>query len=220
MTAGAPRWRCMLFDFDGTLADTAPDLAAAANAMRTARGMDALPLAALRPYVSQGARGMMREAFACHPGDECYEALKEEFLDRYERALAVETRLFDGMDAVLDALESRGVRWGIVTNKSVRFMAPLARALALEARASTIVCGDTTPHAKPHPAPLLHAAREAGVEPAACVYVGDDHRDIVAGRAAGMATIAAAWGYCGDVPVTRWEADHVVERPQQLIAML
>ena len=213
------RWRGMLFDLDGTLADTAPDLAAAANAMRIARGIEALPLEVLRPVASQGARGLLRVAFKKSPDDEDYVALRDEFLSRYQDALVVHTRLFDGMPEVLDALEQRGLAWGIVTNKAERFTKPLAACLGLASRAAAIVSGDTTPFSKPHPGPLLHAAELLGLPPSECVYVGDDHRDIVAGRAAGMGTIAAAWGYCAHSPPTQWEADIVLAHPRDLLTL-
>jgi len=212
------RWRAMLFDLDGTLADTAPDLAAAANAMRVDRGLDALPIGPLRSVASQGARGLLRVAFDLVPEAADYEAMKEEFLSRYEANLAVHTRLFDGMAEVLDALEARGLAWGIVTNKATRFTAPLMKHLGLAARASSIVSGDTTPFTKPHPAPLLRAAEDMDLPPSECVYVGDDHRDILAGHAAGMDTIAAAWGYCA-TPAVQWEAGLVLPSPRKLIAL-
>ncbi len=213
------RWRGMLFDLDGTLADTAPDLAAAANAMRLARGIDALPLEVLRPVASQGARGLLRVAFGRSPDDQDYVALRDEFLLRYRDALAIHTRLFDGMHEVLAALEQRGLAWGIVTNKAARFTEPLAVYLGLAGRAGAIVSGDTTPFSKPHPGPLLHAAELLDLPPSACVYVGDDHRDIVAGHAAGMDTIAAAWGYCAHSAPTQWEADIVLAQPRDLLTL-
>ncbi len=220
MTGGIEpgRWRGMLFDLDGTFADTAPDLAAAANAMLVERGMAALPLQPLRTVASQGARGLLRVAFGRTPGDEDFEVLRDEFLARYEARLAVHTVLFDGIGAVVTALEARGLAWGIVTNKAARFTVPLMRELGLAERAGAIVSGDTTPFAKPHPAPLLHAAALLDLPPSECVYVGDDHRDIVAGRAAGMDTIAAAWGYCASPPV-QWEADLVLAHPRELLAL-
>lgn len=213
-------WRAMLFDLDGTLADTAPDLAAAVNAMRIDRGLDALPLAMLRPMASHGARGLLQVAFERTPEDGDYEALRVEFLDRYEAALATHSRLFDGMHEVLDALERRGLAWGIVTNKAMRFTTPLAALLGLADRAGVIVGGDTTAFAKPHPAPLLHAADALDIPASECIYVGDDLRDIVAGKAAGMHTVAAAWGYCGKTGPSAWDADLVLELPTDLIALL
>ena len=212
--------RAVLFDLDGTLADSAPDLAAAANAMREARGLGPLPLAALRPLASHGARGLLRAALAKTPGDADYEALSDEFLVRYEQALAVHTRLFPGVAALLAALETRGLAWGIVTNKAMRFTAPLVETLRLAIRAAVIVAGDTTAHSKPHPAPLLHAATRMRLAAGDCVYVGDDLRDIEAGRAAGMRTIAAAWGYCADSDPHDWDADAVIDAPLELLPLL
>lgn len=211
----------VLFDLDGTLADTAPDLAATANAMRASRGLDALPFESLRPLASHGARGLLGRALGTAPTDPDYEALRQEFFARYEAALCVHTRLFDGIDALLASLESSGRRWGIVTNKIARFTEPLVRALDLERRAACVVSGDTTAHAKPHPAPLLHAAAAAGRPAAEAVYVGDDLRDVAAGRAAGMQTVAVRYGYLGDAtPIERWGADHVADTTAELAALL
>jgi N-acetyl-D-muramate 6-phosphate phosphatase len=213
--------RLVLFDLDGTLIDSAPDLAGAANAMRTARGLPALPVAELRPMVGAGARGMVRLAFGVLPGEDRYEALRTEFLDTYERASLVHTAVFAAMHPVLDRLDAQGTRWGIVTNKAERFTHPIVRGLHLHQRAAALVCGDTTPHSKPHPAPLLEAARRAGADPAHCVYIGDDARDIQAGRAAGMATLAAGWGYLGQgAPIEAWGADAVLTEPAALLHWL
>lgn len=217
MAPPAAKPRAMLFDLDGTLADTAPDLAAAANAMRTARGLLPAPFDGLRQVASHGARGLLGVAFGMTPDDPDIEPMRAEFLERYEAALAVGTRLFDGMPDVLDALERRGVAWGIVTNKAMRFTDPLTKLLGLAGRAGAIVSGDTTPFTKPHPAPLLHAADLLSLSPSDCVYVGDDLRDIEAGRAAGMRTIAAAWGYCGASAPTEWQADAVLADPRHLL---
>ena len=207
----------VLFDLDGTVADTAPDLAGAANAMRIARGLPPLPYADLRPMASHGARGLIGRALGRTPAHPDFEDLRHEFLNRYEAALCVDSRLFDGIDALLRTLEGSGRRWGIVTNKAARFTDPLVRALDLHARAACVVSGDTTPHAKPHPAPLLHAAMLAGHEAAQAVYVGDDLRDIEAGRAAGMTTIAVGYGYLGEgAPVHDWGADFLVESTRAL----
>ncbi len=219
-TTAAQPPRAMLFDLDGTLADTAPDLAAAANAMRTARGLPPAPFDGLRQVASHGARGLLRVAFGMAPDAADYEAMRVEFLERYEAALAVQTRLFDGIPEVLDALDRRGVAWGIVTNKAMRFTDPLTTLLGLAGRAGAIVSGDTTPFTKPHPAPLLHAAHLLALPPSDCVYVGDDLRDIEAGRAAGMSTIAAAWGYCGATAPTQWHADAVLNDPLALLDRL
>lgn len=213
--------RAVLFDLDGTLVDSAPDLAGAANDLRAARDLPPLPLAALRPWVGAGARGMVFTAFQVQPGEPDFEALRDEFLARYAQRMTQLTRVFEAMQPVLQALAARGLPWGIVTNKATRFAVPLAQALGLEAIAATLVCGDTTPHSKPHPAPLLEAARRMGRAPADCVYVGDDLRDVQAGQAAGMRTVAAGWGYLGEgEPIERWGADHVAENPDQLLKWL
>ena len=211
----------VLFDLDGTLVDSAPDLAGAANDMRLARGLPALPVECLRPLVGSGARGMVRAAFERGPEDDGYDALREEFLARYEARSMRETHVFPDVVPLLDALDAARLPWGIVTNKIERYTLPLVRHLGLAQRAAALVCGDTTAHAKPHPAPLLEAARRLAVAPAACVYVGDDLRDIVAGRAAGMGTVAAAWGYLGaGEAIERWQADAVIRHPGELPALL
>ena len=213
--------RLALFDLDGTLADTAPDLAAVANRQRVERGFEPLPLDELRPLASHGARGLIGRALGRGPGDAEFEALRQEFFRYYESALAVRSRLFDGMPAALAALEGDDIRWGIVTNKMARFTDPLVAALGLAQRAACVVSGDTTPHAKPHPAPLLHALAACGAEPHEAIYVGDDLRDIQAGRAAGMQTAAVRWGYLGDgVPIEQWGADHVIARPDELLGLV
>ncbi len=210
--------RCVLFDLDGTLADTAPDLAGALNKMRTDRGLVPLPLEPLRRMASSGARGLVGVGFGLKPGDADYEAHRVEFLDNYERALCVHTRLFDGVDGLLVSIESRGLKWGVVTNKARRFTDPLSLAIGFTGRAACVVSGDTTPHAKPHPAPLLHAAEVSGVAPAHCIYVGDDLRDIQAGKAAAMKTLAVTWGYLGDTdPPEHWGAHAVIARPAQVM---
>lgn len=218
----APRGvRAVLFDLDGTLIDSAPDLAGAANALRAEHGLDALPYEQLRPMVGAGARGMIGVAFGVAPGDERFEALRDAFLDRYERGLLNLTRPFDGVLSLLAALEAASLGWGIVTNKAARFAVPVARGLQLQPTADALICGDTTPHAKPHPEPLLEAARRMGVSPAQCVYVGDDLRDVQAGRAAGMATVAASWGYLGlGEGIEAWGADAVIDRPAELLNWL
>ena len=216
-----PAVRAVLFDLDGTLIDSAPDLAGAGNDMRAARGLPMLPLAHFRPMVGSGARGMLGRALQVQPDHPDFEALRDEFLQRYEARMTRETQVFAAMRPVLAALRDAGRPWGIVTNKATRFSAPLVRALGLLDEAATLICGDTTPHSKPHPAPLLEAARRLGVEPAACVYVGDDLRDVQAGQAAGMATIAAGWGYLGDgAPIEAWGADQIAETPRALLKLL
>jgi 2-phosphoglycolate phosphatase len=211
--------RAILFDLDGTLADTAPDLAAAANRLRRVRGMESRPFSMLRPVASSGARGMLAVAFGLTPRDETYEAMRKEFLDSYYSKLVVESRLFDGIADLLAGLEQTGLTWGIVTNKASRYTDPLLPQIGLQ-HAPCVVCGDTTPHTKPHPAPLLEAARRLGVEPEHCWYVGDDLRDIEAGRAAGMRTVAITWGYCGTSQPHSWGADMLAATPQGLLNSL
>jgi len=211
----------VLFDLDGTLIDSAPDLAGAANDLRAVRGLSPLPFDALRPMVGAGARGMVGAAFGARPGDASYDALRDDFLALYAQRMLAHTRVFDAMLPVLDALERTGLRWGIVTNKLARFTEPIVAGLALRQRIGALVCGDTTPHAKPHPAPLLEAARQLALTPGRCIYVGDDLRDVQAGRAAGMATLAAGWGYLGDgLGVHDWGADAVLTAPPELLHWL
>jgi N-acetyl-D-muramate 6-phosphate phosphatase len=213
--------RLVLFDLDGTLVDSAPDLAAAANAMRAARGLAPLPLASLRPMVGAGARGMVGVALGVKPGDDAFAGLRDEFLQRYEAGLLERTAVFDAVEPVLDCLDAGGWRWGIVTNKAERFTRPLVAGLGLHDRAAVVISGDTTPHSKPHPAPLLEAARRTGVEAAACIYIGDDLRDVQAGHAAGMVTLAAAWGYLGEgAPIDAWGAHGVLAEPAALLQWL
>lgn len=213
--------QAVLFDLDGTLADTAPDLVAALNRLRSEHGRAALPLATVRPYASSGARGLLQIGFGLKPEDARFEPLRDAFLDHYEARVCVETRLFPGMIELLAAIEQRGIRWGVVTNKSSRFTPRIIAALGLEARAACVVCGDTTPHIKPHPASLLHAARQLALEPAQCCYVGDDLRDVQAALAAGMRAVAAEYGYLGTGSAPReWNAHAVIAHPMDLIARL
>ena len=224
MTAGAlirPRLEAVLFDLDGTLIDSAPDLAGACNDMRLSRGRPALPYAALRPMVGSGARGMVGRAFDVVSPDPRFPALRDEFLQRYEDRMTQETRIFADVARVLARFAECEMPWGIVTNKARRFSEPLVAALGLAAASAALVSGDSTPHAKPHPEPLFEAARRLRLEPADCWYVGDDLRDVQAGRAAGMTTVIAGWGYLGlGEPIDAWGADHVVELPLQLLTLL
>jgi len=211
----------VLFDLDGTLIDSAPDLAGAANDLRVAHGLPALPFERFRPMVGSGARGMVGVAFELGPDNERFISLRDDFLRRYEQRMTRETRIFAAMLPVLEALEQRGHAWGIVTNKASRFTDPLVRSLGLHSRAAAVVAGDTTPHSKPHPAPLLEAAKRCGRAPSQCIYVGDDLRDMQAGRAAGMGTVAAAWGYLGvGEPIEAWGADNVIQTPPELLNLL
>ncbi|WP_372527026.1 phosphoglycolate phosphatase [Piscinibacter sp.] len=211
----------VFFDLDGTLIDSAPDLAGAANDLRASLGLPAMPLERFRPMVGSGARGMIGVAFDVGPQDARFSELREEFLHRYEQRMTRETRVFASVLPLLDALERQGRRWGVVTNKAARFTDPLVRSLGLHERAATVIAGDTTPHSKPHPAPLLEAARRVGLAPARCMYVGDDVRDVQAGQAAGMVTVVAAWGYLGiGEPIGTWGADHIVQTPDELLNLL
>ncbi len=213
--------KAVLFDLDGTLIDSAPDLGAAADQLRTDRGLPSLPLEAYRPLAGAGARGMLGVAFGMTPDHPEYEALREEFFVNYERRMTRLTRAFDGIAEMLESLVACGLAWGVVTNKSMRFAGPLTRQMPLFATAGAVVGGDSTPHAKPHPAPLLEGARLLGLGPQQCLYVGDDERDIVAGRAAGMSTVAALYGYLGSqTDVAAWGADACIEMPLTLLDLL
>lgn len=211
----------ILFDLDGTLIDSAPDLGAAADQMRVKRGMTSLSQESYRPHAGAGARGMLGVAFGITPDHADFPDMREEFFRNYEQRMTHNTREFDGVADLIATLQANALPWGVVTNKSSRFTDPLTRAMPLFASAGTIVSGDTTPHAKPHPEPLLEAARRLGVAPERCVYVGDDERDIVAGLAAGMRTVAATYGYLGAKSDTQsWGAHAQINSPQGLLQLL
>ncbi len=219
MNSRLPAPRAVLFDLDGTLADTAPDLAAAVNKMRTDRGLAPSPFEQLRPVASAGARGLIGVAFGLSPEDKDYEALRTEFLGNYAARIAEHTTLFHGVSELLRVMDSREVRWGIVTNKPARYTDALLPLIGLGHTACAI-SGDTTPHAKPHPEPLFEACRRLQLLPQECWYVGDDLRDIQAGKAAGMPTIAAAWGYCGHSEPLSWDADCIASEPTEIGKLL
>ena len=211
----------VLFDLDGTLIDSAPDLGAAADLMRVSRGMSSLGLETYRPLAGSGARGMLSIAFGMGPQDPQFESMREEFFCNYEQCMTQRTYAFDGVAEMISSLAQSRLPWGVVTNKSARFTEPLTRGMPLFATAGAVVSGDTTPHAKPHPEPLLEAARRLGVEPTRCIYVGDDERDIIAGLAAGMGTVAADYGYLGDKADTAaWGAHARIKSPQELLQLL
>jgi len=213
--------RAVLFDLDGTLADTAPDLALALNRVRALQGLAPLPPEVSRPHTSAGARGLLAAGFGVSPGDEGYAALRDRFLDFYAEGLCVHTRLFDGIAELLEEIRRRKIPWGIVTNKGKRFSEPLLRLMGVDRLAGCIVSGDSTPHIKPHPAPLLLAASLLSLEPSDCIYVGDDLRDVQAARAAGMRAAAAGWGYLGEGQDPRdWGADALVSHPRQVLDLL
>jgi 2-phosphoglycolate phosphatase len=213
------RTHAILFDLDGTFADTAPDLGYALNTQLQARGRAPLPIEQIRRVASSGARGLLQLGFGLAPGDSDYEAMSAEFLRLYAENLCRDTRLFPGIADLLEAIEMRRMPWGIVTNKASRFTVPLLRLLNLSERAGCIICGDSAAHRKPHPAPLLMAAEVIGVDPVSCIYLGDDERDMIAGRAAGMRVAVAEYGYLGtgNSP-DMWEADLRVRHPIELIA--
>jgi 2-phosphoglycolate phosphatase len=212
--------RAVLFDLDGTFADTAPDLGYAVNQMRIARGLSPVPDEKTRPVTSSGARGLLGAGFGITPDHADYPAMRDEFLAIYEANLCRETRLFDGMAELIEILESRGLTWGIVTNKAERFAVPLMQRLGYGTRTACIIGGDTTGKTKPHPEPLYAAARAIGIEPEHCLYVGDDERDIQAGRAAGMKTVAVRYGYLNGSDPASWGADGVVNRPTEILSLL
>jgi phosphoglycolate phosphatase len=210
----APGQAAVLFDLDGTYADTAADMGAALNVLLARYGRPPLPAARIRPHVSNGARGLLRVGFGLTPKDPLYDELRAEYLDIYAADICCHTRPFDGMDTLLAALLNSGFHWGIVTNKPGWLTDPLLAAMAPAPAPGCVVSGDTTARAKPHPDPLLHACRLLDLDPARCWYVGDDARDILAGRAAGMATLAAGWGYLGtDAHPRDWGADGVAQHP-------
>lgn len=216
-----PAFESVFFDLDGTLADTAPDLAAAANKLRLDRNLEPVAYELLRPAASAGARGLLEVAFGMTPEHPDFAGLREEFFSNYENALHVHSYLFEGIEELLSMLEAHQIPWGIVTNKQKRFTDPLVKSMGLDVRAHATVSGDTTAHPKPHPLPILHAAELSGVNPARSLYVGDDQRDIVAGKAAGMKTIAATYGYCGhEDPPEAWGADFLVHSPTGLVDII
>ncbi|WP_068324357.1 HAD family hydrolase [Polynucleobacter yangtzensis] len=211
----------IFFDLDGTLADTAPDLVAATNKLLVARNLTPKPYEFLRPYASAGARGLLEGAFGISPDHEDFVALRDEFFSNYEKALLVDSKLFDGIDHLLDQMDAASLPWGIITNKSERFTNPLTDLMGLRQRAVSTVSGDTTPFSKPHPEPILHAARTSNIDPSKSIYVGDDIRDVLAGKAAGMKTVAAAYGYCGcKEPPEAWGADYIANNPLDLLQII
>jgi phosphoglycolate phosphatase len=213
--------RAILFDLDGTLADTAPDLAHALNLVREQRGLAPLPLEPVRRRVSLGSTELVRFSFAIEEQEPGFDALRQQVLAVYRDNLTRRTRLFEGMSEVLEEIERRGHPWGVVTDKPGWLTEPLLAALALSERTACIVSGDTTVNRKPHPEPLLAAARMAGALPADCLYVGDAQRDIEAGRRAGMKTLVAMFGYVDpDQRPERWGADGLIATPRELLSWL
>ncbi len=213
--------RAVLFDLDGTLIDSAPDLGAAADQLRIDKGLAPLGLSLYRPHTGTGARGMLKIAFQMDPDHPEFMDLREAFFRNYEDNLVVHTAPFDGVSELIDQLNLRGLAWGIVTNKSERFTNPIVGKIPLLSKAKTVISGDTTPHAKPHPEPIFEAMRRMGFSPKECVYIGDDERDIAAGKAAGVKTIAAGYGYLGDRgDIDHWGADINIYSPLELVKWL
>ena len=211
----------VLFDLDGTLVDSAPELGAAADKMRVDRGLPSLPLAQYRPMAGAGARGMLGVAFGITPDMPDFAALREEFFRNYEARMLLNTHVFEGVAELIGSLQNQQLAWGIVTNKSKRFTEPLVRSIDVFSSAGAVVSGDTTPFSKPHPEPLFEAARRLELDPARCIYVGDDERDIIAGRAAGMRTVAATYGYMGATSdAALWRADGAIDSPAALLQWL
>lgn len=219
-TASLSRPRGIFFDLDGTLVDTAPDLGGAANAVLAGLGKPPLPLIEYRPVASAGARGLLGKALGITPEHADFPRHRDDFLAHYAQHLADNSPLFEGFETVLARFEALGIAWGVMTNKPKRYTDPLLAALGLSARAAAIVSADEVPAAKPAPDGLLETCARAGLAPADCWYVGDDLRDIVAGRAAGMRTVAAGWGYEGAHPIASWQADVLIQRPLELLDLI
>ena len=210
--------RTVLFDLDGTLADTAPDLAFALNTVLEEQGRHTLSYDVIRPIVSHGANALIYLGFELDPGDTGFEDIRQRLLDVYRDNIAQETRLFPGMEEVLSKIEQRGLSWGVVTNKPSWLTEPLLQALGLDERAACVVSGDTTANSKPHPEPMLFASQMVGAEVNECLYVGDAKRDIDAGKNAGMKTLTALFGYIGDHDnPEQWGADGMINEPNEII---
>ncbi|MES9962725.1 MAG: HAD-IA family hydrolase [Candidatus Sedimenticola sp. 20ELBAFRAG] len=213
--------RVVLFDLDGTFADTAPDLAYALNQTLIRHGRDALPLEDIRPHVSHGGKALIQAGFQIEPEHPDFETYRQDLLEIYRENIHRETTLFPGMEQLLSTLEDNGIAWGIVTNKPSWLTNPLMQSMQLDRRAACIVSGDTTANSKPHPEPILHACELAGGSAAECLYVGDAERDIEAGRVAGTATLTALFGYIGDEDKPgEWGADGSVDTPTEIISWL
>lgn len=220
MAKAAPPPHSILFDLDGTFADTAPDLGGALNRLRAELDLPPLPLEHLRPHTSSGVRGMLGAGLDMRPGDAHYAEFHARYLRLYNDALCVHTTVFPGIDALVGKLEERGIPWGIITNKTQRYTLPLLEQLGYAKRADCIVSGDSSPRAKPAPHPMHLACKLIARLPAHCLYVGDDLRDIQAGRAAGMPTVAVRYGYLGSSePIEVWGADHLVDHAADIAVL-
>lgn len=220
MPSTAAEGCAVLFDLDGTLLDTAPDMVTALNSLRREERLTPLPFAQAREFVSHGATALVRLGFP-DVSEPQFSTLRDRFLDLYSNGLAIETRLYEGLAGALDRLDEKGIAWGVVTNKPRRFTEPLLDKLALLERARAVVSGDTLAERKPHPAPLLHAARGMGVTPSACLYIGDAERDVLAARAANMRAAVALFGYISATERPfEWPAHEWLETPAALVALL
>lgn len=213
--------QAVLFDCDGCLVDTAPDMAGALNAVRAEENLPPLAYERIRPVVSHGGAGLIKLGFDLQPGDTHFDRLRERFLTLYQNGLVKDTQLFLGFETLLAELESRQLTWGIITNKPAWLTDPLVAELGLSSRAACVVSGDTTAHSKPHPAPMNYACEQIQIAPEHCLYLGDAERDIQAGNAVGMTTVAVNWGYLSvDDDPTLWQADHIIDTPQQILTLL
>ncbi len=213
-----PSLQCVLFDLDGTLADTARDLAEPVQQMRLERGLARLPFEALRPHASAGARGLLQAGLGVTKEHADFESLREDFLRRYERKMLVETQLFPGVTALLKQLDGLGIKWGVVSNKAEKFVRPICLALGISRGSICLIGGDTTGVAKPEPKPLLTGAALGGIDPKDCIYVGDDRRDVLAARRAGMGSVACRYGYYDPQdPPEHWGADLIIDTPAELL---
>ncbi|WP_047518166.1 HAD family hydrolase [Methylophilus sp. Q8] len=213
--------QAVLFDLDGTLVDTAPDLGYALNLQRERHGLDFLADATIRPYASHGSRGLLEIGFGLLPTDAHFEAMRTEYLDLYTQVMTRQPVLFDGMAEALQAIEQRGLRWGIVTNKPRRFTMPMVAHMGLDVRAGAVISGDDAPQPKPSPQTLLLACERMNIDPQTVLYIGDAERDIQAGQAAGMKTLVALFGYLASTDNPQaWGADGCIQQPQDLLAYL
>jgi N-acetyl-D-muramate 6-phosphate phosphatase len=211
----------VLFDLDGTLVDTAPDLGYALNIQLERHGKPTLSDEVIRPFASHGTKGLLQVGFGITPQDAHFVAMRDEYLEIYDQVFTRSPRLFDGMEDLLSTLERQGLRWGIVTNKPRRFTRPLVESMGLDQRASAVISGDDAPQPKPSPATLLMACEVIGITPHECIYVGDAVRDIEAGKAAGMKTVVALFGYIdSSEKPAEWMADFMIQKPTQIIEIL
>ncbi|MEC9313845.1 MAG: phosphoglycolate phosphatase [Pseudomonadota bacterium] len=215
------RFDVVFFDLDGTLVDTAPDLAYALNQVLQQEGRDPLPYEAIRAVASHGSPGLLSLAFGITTDNPEFASLQQRFVQLYQDNLTRESNLFEGMQTVIDKLDDMGKKWGVITNKPAFLTEPLMAGLNLQQRAACIVSGDTTAQSKPHPAPMLHACKLVNIEPTDCVYIGDAERDIIAGRNADMHTLVARYGYLGDDDrPENWQADGMINHPEELLQWL